>query len=76
MVSSCEKQFQVIANSGAKIQGQVVYVVKKLDFALVKIENSNYTKTLQICYVKYPIPVKTIFALGSLLGLGGTFARG
>jgi len=76
VVSSGDKQFQVIANDGAKVQGKVVYVDKKLDFALVKTENLKNTKPLPICYAKYPSPGQSVVALGSPLGLAGTVTRG
>ena len=76
VVSSGDKQFQVIANSGEKSQGKVVYVDKKLDFALVKTESFKDIKPLPICYAKYPNPGQSVVALGSPLGLAGTVTRG
>ena len=71
-----DKTFQIISNDGMKVQGEVVYVDRNLDFALVQSKNSDKVKPLPLCYLKYPNPGQNVVALGSPLGLAGTVTRG
>ena len=76
VVSGGDKEFQLIGDGGIKAQGKVIYVDRKLDFALVRSNELRKIKPLPICYASYPTPGQNVVALGSPEGLAGTITRG
>ena len=76
VVSGGDKQFQLIGDGGIKTEGKVIYVDRKLDFALVRSSGLKKIKPLPICYASYPTPGQSVVALGSPEGLAGTVTRG
>jgi len=70
------RRFQISAEGGIKTEGEVIYVDRKLDFALVRAEGLNRLKPLPLCYSSYPKPGQALVALGSPLGLAGTVTQG
>ena len=76
VVSGGDKEFQITGEGGIKTEGRVVYVDRKLDFALVRSNGLKGTKPLPICYATYPSPGQSVVALGSPEGLAGTVTRG
>ena len=76
VVSGGDKEFQITGEGGIKTEGRVIYVDRKLDFALVRANGLKGTKPLPICYATYPSPGQSVVALGSPEGLAGTVTRG
>ena len=76
VVSGGDRQFQLIGQGGIKAEGEVVYVDRKLDFALVRSNGLKKVKPLPICYASYPNSGQNVVALGSPKGLAGTVTRG
>ena len=76
VVSGGDKKFQLVGEGGIKTTGEVIYVDRKLDFALVRSDGLKKTKPLPICYASYPSPGQSVVALGSPEGLAGTVTRG
>lgn len=70
------RRFQISAEGGTKTEGEVVYVDRKLDFALVRAPGLGRLKPLPLCYASYPKPGQSVVALGSPLGLAGTVTQG
>ena len=71
-----DKRFKVSGPSGLKSEGKVVYIDRKLDFALLRVPGTERIKPLPLCYSSYPFPGQGVVALGSPLGLAGTVTRG
>ena len=76
VVSGGDKEFQLVSEGGIKAEGKVIYVDRKLDFALLRSNGLKDTKPLPICYASYPTPGQSVVALGSPEGLAGTVTRG
>ena len=76
VVSGPDPRFLITSPSGIKTEGEVVYVDRKLDFAVVKAEGVRRIKPLPVCYRSYPFPGQGVVALGSPLGLAGTVTTG
>ena len=76
VVSGGDKEFQITGEGGIKTEGRVIYVDRKLDFALLRSNGLKGTKPLPICYSTYPSPGQSVVALGSPEGLAGTVTRG
>mgnify|MGYP001169464031 FL=1 len=76
VVSGGDRRFQIIGHAGIKAEGEVVYVDRKLDFALVRSDGLRKVKPLPICYASYPNPGQNVVALGSPEGFAGTVTRG
>ena len=47
---------QIETATGAKLSGDVIYVSREDDFAIIKVNRNNYPKALPICYASYPVP--------------------
>ena len=67
---------QIETATGAILSGDVIYVSRKDDFAIIKVNGNNYPKALPICYASYPVPGEEVIALGSPRGLSNTITRG
>ena len=67
---------QIETATGAKLSGDVIYVSREDDFAIIKVNGNNYPKALPICYASYPVPGEEVIALGSPRGLSNTITRG
>ena len=76
VVSGPDPRVLITSPSGIKTEGEVVYVDRKLDFAVVKAERVRGMKPLPVCYRSYPFPGQGVVALGSPLGLAGTVTTG
>ena len=76
VVSGRDPRFLITSPSGSKSEGEVVYIDRKLDFAVVKASGINRSSPLPLCYRSYPFPGQTVVALGSPLGLAGTVTTG
>ena len=76
VIAGGSRRFQISAEGGIKTEGEVIYVDRKLDFALVRAEGLNRLKPLPLCYASYPKPGQALVALGSPLGLAGTVTQG
>ena len=76
VVSGPDPRFLITSPSGIKTEGEVVYIDRKLDFAIVKAEGIGRVNPLPVCYRSYPFPGQGVVALGSPLGLAGTVTTG
>ena len=76
VVSGRDPRFLITSPSGAKSEGEVVYIDRKLDFAIVRSNGINRSSPLPLCYRSYPFPGQSVVALGSPLGLAGTVTTG
>ena len=76
IVAGGDRKFQIIALGGIKADGQVMYVDRKLDFALVEAKALKKTQPLPLCFADYPVPGQKVVALGSPDGLAGTVTTG
>jgi S1-C subfamily serine protease len=69
-------KYQVTADNGAKTEAVLVYVDKKLDFALLKTDSKITAPPIPICYMAYPKPGQDVIAIGSPDGIAGTVTKG
>tara|TARA_B100000700_G_C14974602_1_gene823187 strand:- start:82 stop:1449 length:1368 start_codon:yes stop_codon:yes gene_type:complete len=76
VVSGGDGRFQISTQGGLKTEGKVIYVDRKLDYALVQSDSLKKLKPLPLCFANYPNPGEDVVALGSPLGLAGTVTRG
>ena len=74
--SSYNQEFNVETIDGSDLIGEVIYVSRKDDFALLKVKKSKSLTPLPICYAKYPTSGEEVVALGSPMGLTNTVTRG
>ena len=74
--SSYNQEFNVETIDGSDLIGKVIYVSRKDDFALLKVEQKKSLKPLPICYATYPTSGEEVVALGSPMGLTNTVTRG
>ena len=68
--------FEITSDSGMTTSGKVVYVDKKLDFALLQPETRINAQSIPICYKNYPLPGEDVIAIGSPDGIAGTVTKG
>lgn len=66
------RRVQITAEGGIKTQGEVIYVDRKLDLALMRAEGLTRLKLLPLCYASHPKHGQALVALDSTLGLAGT----
>lgn len=69
-------KYQITADNGSKIEATLVYVDKKLDFALLKPDSKVAATPIPICYLAYPKPGQDVIAIGSPDGIAGTVSKG
>ncbi|WP_320663858.1 S1C family serine protease [Prochlorococcus sp. MIT 1223] len=70
------KQVKIETVAGPDLKGDVIYVSRKDDFALIKVSEGKLPKPLPLCYASYPITGQSVVALGSPLGLANTVTTG
>jgi len=69
-------KYQITADNGSKTEATLVYVDKKLDFALLKPDSKVAAPPIPICYLAYPKPGQDVIAIGSPDGIAGTVSKG
>lgn len=69
-------KYQVTADNGAKTEAVLVYVDKKLDFALLKTDSKISAPPIPVCYMAYPKAGQDVIAIGSPDGIAGTVTKG
>jgi len=69
-------KYQITADNGSKTEATLVYVDKKLDFALLKPDSKVAAPPIPICYIAYPKPGQDVIAIGSPDGIAGTVSKG
>ena len=74
--SSYNQEFNVETIDGSDLIGKVIYVSRKDDFALLKVDQKKSLNPLPICYATYPTSGEEVVALGSPMGLTNTVTRG
>ena len=76
VVSGGDKKFRIIGDDGIKDTGTVIYIDRRLDFALIQADTIKSSKALPLCFANYPKPGQNVIAIGSPLGLAGTVTKG
>jgi S1-C subfamily serine protease len=76
VVSGPDKRFNVTGPSGLNSEAKVIYIDRKLDFALLETPGAKNIKPLPLCHAAYPTPGQSVVALGSPLGFAGTVTQG
>ena len=69
-------KYEVTTDSGSKSLGNVIYIDKLLDFAIIKPDSKFSLAPLALCYKEYPKPGEDVIALGSPDGIAGTVTKG
>ncbi len=67
---------QIETSTGSVLTANTIYVSRKDDFAILKVQGENYPKALPICYATYPTSGEEVIAIGSPRGLTNTITRG
>ena len=76
VVAGPDRRFKVSGPTGLNAEGRVIYIDRKLDFAILRVPGAKRLKPLPLCYSSYPFPGQGVVAMGSPLGLAGTVTRG
>jgi S1-C subfamily serine protease len=77
VISGSSKEVLVETSIGEQFKGEVLYISRADDFALVQAKGSrNFPKSLPICFANYPTSGEDVLLLGSPLGLTNTVTRG
>ena len=76
VVAGPDRRFKVSGPTGLNSEGKVIYIDRKLDFAILRVPGVKHLKPLPLCYSSYPFPGQGVVAMGSPLGLAGTVTRG
>jgi len=76
VVAGPDRRFKVSGPTGLNSEGKVIYIDRKLDFAILRVPGAKRLKPLPLCYSSYPFPGQGVVAMGSPLGLAGTVTRG
>ena len=74
--SGTKIDIQIETAAGSFLTAKTIYVSRKDDFAILKIQGDNYPKALPICYATYPTAGEEVIAIGSPRGLTNTITRG
>lgn len=69
-------KYQIITDSDQRLEAKLIYVDKKLDFAVLEPISTIKIKPLPICYANYPKPGQDVIAIGSPAGIAGTVSKG
>ena len=70
------KPVQLEMSDGRQLSGEVVYVSRSEDFAVIKPTSVRKLSPLPVCYATYPLAGQEVVALGSPRGLANTITRG
>jgi hypothetical protein len=70
------KSYEITTDSGAKAQGKVIFIDKRLDFAIIKPDQKLSIPKLPVCYKSYPVAGEDVIAIGSPDGIAGTVTKG
>lgn len=76
VLSGGARRLKISAEGGLSSEGEVIYVDRQLDIALVRAEGLSRLRPLPLCHAGYPRPGAAVVALGSPLGLAGTVTQG
>ena len=67
---------QLETATGSLLTAKTIYVSRKDDFAILKVQGENFPMALPICYATYPTAGEEVIAIGSPRGLTNTITRG
>ena len=67
---------QIETATGSELTAKTIYVSRKDDFAILKVQGEIFPEALPICYATYPTAGEEVIAIGSPRGLTNTITRG